>query len=53
MRTTPLCMRTRRPPKVVGNRIPIHLGGANYEESAVGEDVPDVHGEPRVDGAVR
>ena len=49
-------MRTRRserPHQVVGNRIPIHLGGANYEESAVGEDVPDVHGEPRVDGAVR
>jgi hypothetical protein len=39
--------------KVVGNRIAIHLGGANYEESAVGEDVSDVHGEPRVNGAVR
>ena len=39
--------------EVVGERIAIHLGGANYEESAVGEDVPDVHGEPRVNGAVR
>ena len=37
-----------RPPKVVGGHI--HLGGANYEESAVG-NTTDVHGEPRVDGA--
>ena len=33
----------------VGGRI--HVGGAAGEESAVGEDVPDVRGSPRDDGA--
>jgi hypothetical protein len=35
----------------VGGRI--HVGGAAGEESAVGEDVPDVRGSPRDDGALQ